>query len=152
MASATICPSLALWLRSKGLSQAYCGVEEHGVGYLLVSFFVVWIVSDFVEFYYHRLGHMTDIGWASHKYHHVFYNPSPFAVIADEYVDQFVRALPLLVFPLVMPTNMDMLFGTYAVFFYAYGVYLHSGHEFQKINAHHPWINTSFHVRELCFN
>ena len=39
---------------------------------------------------------------------------------------------------------MDMLFGVYAVFFYAYGVYLHSGYELTWLDAHHPWINSSF--------
>ena len=40
--------------------------------------------------------------WTVHKHHHVFYNPSPFAVIADEYFDQFVRSTPLLLLPLAM--------------------------------------------------
>jgi Delta7-sterol 5-desaturase len=59
--------------------------------------------------------------WDVHKHHHVFYNPSPFAVIADEWMDQFIRATPLLFLPMITPVNMDLLFGTYAVFFYGYG-------------------------------
>jgi lathosterol oxidase len=50
--------------------------------------------------------------WEIHRHHHKFYNPSPFAVIADEAPDQLVRALPLLVLPIVMPMNMDLLFFT----------------------------------------
>ena len=34
------------------------------------------------------------------------YNPSPFSVISDEWADQIVRTLPLLAWPLIMPTNM----------------------------------------------
>jgi hypothetical protein len=34
---------------------------------------------------------------AQHKFHHYFYNPSPFAVIADEYIDQFIRSTPMVV-------------------------------------------------------
>ena len=49
--------------------------------------------SDFYEFFYHRLGHVNFTFWQQHKHHHVFYNPSPFSVIADEWVDQ-VRDLP----------------------------------------------------------
>ena len=74
----------------------------------------------------------------------VFYNPSPFAVIADEYIDQFVRSTPLLVIPLVMPTNMDLLYGIYAAFFYGYGIYLHWGFESDLLPADHPIMNTSF--------
>lgn len=63
----TLCPALSLWLSSKGYSKAYCGIENEeygvGLGYLIFSFFVIWIFSDFFEFYYHRLGHTTDFGW-----------------------------------------------------------------------------------------
>lgn len=65
-------------------------------------------------------------------------------MVADEYVDQFARAAPLLVFPMVAPVNIDLMFCIYAVFFYAYGVYLHLGHELEWPDAHHPVINTSF--------
>lgn len=68
------------------------------------------------------------------------------AVIADEWVDQLMRSSPLFVIPLVMPVNMDMLFITYAIFFYFYGVYLHSGHELESLSAHNPYFNTSFQV------
>ena len=144
LAVATIPPTLSLVLIGSGWSKGYCGVGEYGVGYLLLSFFIVWIGSDFVEFYYHRLGHLYRRTWREHKAHHVFHNPSPFSVIADGYVDQFMRALPLLLFPLVMPVNMDLLFFTFVAFFYGYGAYLHWGHELEWPDAHHPWINTSF--------
>ena len=142
--TATIAPALSLYLTQRNMSQAYCGVGELGWGYLIASFFVTMIASDFWEFYYHRLGHTTQVGWNQHKYHHVFYNPSPFAVIADEYIDQFMRSLPLLVFPLIAPVNMDMMFAQFGLVFYGYGVYLHWGHELSFPDAHHPWINTSF--------
>jgi len=57
---------------------------------------------------------------------------------------EFVRALPLLVLPLVMPVNIDLLFFTFALFFYGYGVVLHCAHEAEWPDAHHPIINTSF--------
>ena len=42
---------------------------------------------------------------------------------------------------------MDMLFFTYAIFFYFYGVYLHSGHELEWLSAHNRYFNTSFQAR-----
>jgi hypothetical protein len=33
-------------------------------------------------------------------------------------VVQFMRSLPLVVLPMIMRTNMDLLFGTFAIFFY----------------------------------
>lgn len=98
--------------------------------------------------------------WEQHKHHHVFFNPSPFSVVADEYVDQFIRATPLLFFPLIAPVNMDSLLFQYGIFFYLYGfrvsmidfshqliligVYLHWGHEVSYPDAHHPILNTAF--------
>jgi Delta7-sterol 5-desaturase len=142
--TAALCPAIALHLVDSGWSMAYAGLGDYSFGYLVFTFFVVWIGSDFYEFAYHRIGHTVGFWWKQHKSHHVFFNPSPFAVIADDHVDQFIRAAPLLFVPLVMPVNMDVLFLTYGAFFYAYGVYLHWGFESRWPDAHHPWINTSF--------
>jgi len=98
----------------------------------------------FFEFAYHLLGHSDIKFWQHHRHHHVFYNPSPFSVIADEPVDQLFRASPLLVIPLLMPVNMDLLFIQYGLFFYTYGVYLHCGYEHSFISPHNGVINTSF--------
>jgi len=144
MLSATLCPALSLHLAQRGLSQAYCGVGEGGYSWLIVEFLAIWITVDLWEFTYHRLGHLYDSLWAVHKHHHQFFNPSPFAVIADEYLDQFCRSLPLVIFPYLVPVNMDLMFFQFGLFFYAYGVYLHWGHELEYPDAHHPFINTSF--------
>jgi lathosterol oxidase len=85
-----------------------------------------------------------------------------------------MRSLPLVVLPIIMPTNMDLLFGTFTMMFYGacqcdvmpaavmpaaavwfslidtveipgYGVYLHWGFELPYPNAHHKWINTAYH-------
>lgn len=144
MGTAALAPALALYLTKHGQTKAYCGSGGYSVGYNFLTFLAVWIISDFWEFYYHRLGHTTIIGWKQHKYHHLFYNPSPFAVIADEYIDQFFRSLPMLLFPVFMPINLDVVFFTYAIFFYCYGTYLHWGFEFDSIDAHHPILNTAF--------
>ena len=144
LATATTLPALALHLGQLGYGKAYCGVGPRGVGYLLLSFIAIWIGSDLFEFLYHRLGHLWRRGWQEHRHHHVFYNPSPFSVIADNSLDQLVRSSPMLLFPLLMPVNMDLLFFTFAFFFYGYGAYLHWGYELDWPDAHHPWINTSF--------
>lgn len=142
--AATVCPALALHLVDSGWSHAYGGLGGYSIGYLVFTFFVAWIGSDFYEFAYHRLGHTRAFWWKQHKPHHAFSNPSPFAVIADDLLDQLIRSAPLLLIPLIMPINMDLLFLTYGAFFYGYGVYLHWGFELRYPDAHHPWINTSF--------
>lgn len=142
--TATVCPALALHLVDAGWSKAYGGLRGYSVGYLVLCFFVIWIGSDFYEFAYHRLGHKYAFWWKQHKAHHVFFNPSPFAVIADDHLDQFIRSAPLLLIPMAMPVNMDLLFFTYGAFFYGYGVYLHWGYELSWLGAHNPIVNTSF--------
>ncbi len=82
MLTASFCPAVSLYLTRHNHSMAYCGVEPHGWGYLIFTFFVIWIGTDFWEFLYHWLGHKTTIGWHNHKHHHLFFNPSSFAVIA----------------------------------------------------------------------
>lgn len=86
--TATLCPAMGLAMAQRGYSQAYCGLGEYGWSYLIASFFVTWIVSDFWEFWYHRLGHTVQMFWNIHRFHHQFYNPSPFAVVSDEWMDQ----------------------------------------------------------------
>jgi len=140
------CPAASVWLAYHGRTQAYCGTQggQYGLVYHVATFFAVMIISDFWEFYYHYLGHVHKPMWNQHKHHHVFFNPSPFAVIADEFVDQFFRASPLLLFPLVAPINIDLMFFEYLIFFYVYGCYLHWGYELDWLDAHNPIANTAF--------
>ena len=60
---------------------------------------------------------------------------------------QFLRSAPLLIIPILIPVNMDMLFIEYGLFFYIYGVYLHWGYELPGLSAHNPIVNTSYQVR-----
>jgi len=145
LAAATFNPALALYLKQAGYGKAYCGIGDYGWSQLLVSFVVTWVLTDLWNWSYHYLGHRYSFMWEVHKHHHVFFNPSPFAVIADEPPDQLVRSAVMGFLPLLMPINMDLLFLQYAVFFYAYGVYLHWGFEREWPDAHHPWLNTSYH-------
>jgi len=154
--TAAMCPAASVYLAYHGKGQAYCGSGGYGVTRHVLAFAGVMIASDFWEFYYHYLGHKYKMFWENHKAHHVFHNPSPFAVIADEFIDQFVRAMPLLLFPMLVPLNIDLLFFEFGVFFYTYGCYLHWGYELDYPDAHHPIINTSFqhychHAKAMVF-
>lgn len=149
MVTATVCPAISIYLAQTGKSKAFCGWEDTEGNYWgplsqALMFFGTWIAVDFFEFFYHYLGHQVSFLWTHHRFHHKFYNPTPFAVIADEYVDQFVRASPLLWMPLLVPINIDLMFLQFGLFFYAYGTYLHWGHEHPSLRADHPIINTAF--------
>jgi len=143
--TATICPAASLALAQRGLSRAYCGLPgAHTAGEQVLAFFAIWVACDFYEWFYHWVGHTLPWFWAQHRPHHVFYNPSPFAVIADDMLDQFVRSAPLLLLPLLAPVNIDLLFFTFVIFFYGYGTYLHWGHESEFLSAHQPLVNGAY--------
>jgi len=144
MLCATICPSLSLELARRGVGHAFCGWGDKGLDYHVGVFLFCWLFSDFYEFFYHRIGHIDLRFWQHHKHHHVFHNPSPFSVIADEPIDQLIRSAPLLLIPLLVPVNMDVLFVQFGLMFYAYGVYLHCGYEHSFISPHNIVLNTSF--------
>ena len=82
------------------------------------------------EWAYHYLGHSYSPLWTQHRSHHVFYNPSPFAVIADDLFDQLVRSAPLVLIPALVPVDIDWLFFTFTILFYgACDVHGLRGHE-----------------------
>ena len=145
LVTATICPTVSLALAQRGLSHAYCGLPAgHTLAEQAAAFLFIWVACDFYEFFYHWLGHSFSFLWAQHRPHHVFYNPSPFAVIADDVLDQFVRSAPLLLLPLIAPVNIDLLFGTFVLFFYFYGTFLHWGFESAYLSAHQPFVNGAY--------
>ncbi len=141
---ATFCPAFTLAATNWGYSNGYCGSRSDAWPLYLQTIFIFFF-TDLYEYVYHYIGHWMDFFWAIHRHHHKFYNPSPFAVIADEYLDQFVRTWPMVIIPLITPTNMDLLFVVYAILFYGYGVYLHWGYESPLLSTHNPIFNTAYH-------
>jgi len=78
---ATLCPTLSLWLAANGHSKAFCGWHDregnyYSLGAQIGMFFGIWLASDFVEFFYHYLGHRYHFFWMQHKFHHRFGNPT----------------------------------------------------------------------------
>jgi sterol desaturase/sphingolipid hydroxylase (fatty acid hydroxylase superfamily) len=94
-----------------------------------VNFAISFWVVDFYSYFYHYIGHKIPEAWAIHRFHHKFYNPTPYGVIADDMLDQVVRAMPLLFLPLALDSlNWVVLSAVFGCDMY-YGILLHSGHE-----------------------
>lgn len=144
---ATFCPAFTLFLSKWGYSNGYCGLQapSEKTYSLTIQAIFIFFFTDFYEYVYHYIGHYYNYFWEVHRHHHKFYNPSPFAVIADEYLDQFVRTWPMVIIPAITPTNMDLLFAIYVTLFYGYGVYLHWGYESPLLSTHNPIFNTAYH-------
>ena len=140
----SICPTLSIWMASNGYGYGYCGVGSYGYSWLFVQAFIILFGVDFFVFQYHRMGHMTHRGWCHHKPHHAFYNVSPFSALALDYTDSFVFTLPMVLLPMIMPINQDLISFIFGVFLGIYGVYLHSGFELSFLSAHNYWISTPY--------
>lgn len=95
----------------------------------VMNFAIAFWAVDFYSYAYHLLGHKIPEAWAIHRFHHKFFNPTPFGVIADDIGDQIVRAMPLLFLPLMIPTLNFVVLGTVFAIDLYYGVLLHCGHE-----------------------
>jgi lathosterol oxidase len=139
-------PASTLFASEFGFSKGYCG-DKYDIGFtgFLYQTIIILCFTDFVEYCYHWLGHRYNFFWIIHKHHHHFFNPSPFAVIADEWPDQFLRTLPMAILPSLLPINLDLLFAIFATLFYGYGVFLHMGFECSFLSAHNIFLNTSYH-------
>eukprot|EP00493_Phyllostaurus_siculus_P002913 UN02926 len=130
-------------MSSHGYFQGYCGFP-HGASWEIFMFFFIWIFTDFFEFSITSSDIQSHFSGCNTKPTIVFTTLGPFAVIADDLTDQLIRSTPLILIPMCLPTNMDLMFLEFVVFFYGYGIYLHWGYEFDWPDAHHPYINTSF--------
>ena len=148
----TICPSLSIYLTKNNWGYGYCDVDSSTGGWIWIisSFFIVWLFTDFYEWFYHWCGHKYQLMWSLHKGHHCFYNPTPFAVIADNPIDQFFRSAPLLFFPMIFPVNIELVFGMFSLLFFFNGLIQHSGYEIYLlelfgIDGHSKYFLTSYH-------
>lgn len=146
---ATVCPAFTLLATKWGISHGYCGLTYPEPAVTVLPLWaqaaLIFAFTDLFEYAYHKLGHTVSFLWDIHRHHHRFYNPSPFAVIADEYLDQFVRTWPMVILPAITPINQDLLFAIFSTLFYGYGVYLHWGYESPRLSAHNPVFNTAYH-------
>lgn len=148
----TICPALSLYMTRLQRGYGYCGVDSSNGGWLWIfsSFIIIWFLTDFYEWLYHWCGHRFQTMWSLHKGHHCFYNPTPFAVIADNPIDQLLRSAPLLFFPMMFPINIELLFGMFSLVFFANGLIQHCGYELYilewiGIDGHSRWFLSSYH-------
>ena len=96
MGVGVLCPVFVIYASSRDIPgiHGYCGdPNQIGIYGHFLQMLIIIGFSDFVEYAYHWVGHRYTAMWDVHKHHHVFYNPSPFAVIADEWMDQFIRSM-----------------------------------------------------------
>lgn len=144
LVTVSICPTLTIFLSNIGVFQGYCGDNSKSYLPIWVQIFITVLFTDLYEYFYHSNSHSSSTFWKYHRYHHRFLNPTPFAVLADGYIDQFFRSCILLILPWLFPLNLDIMFIIFGLCFYGYGVYLHTGFELPFLSAHTLVLNTNY--------
>jgi lathosterol oxidase len=122
--------SLSIWLSNQGLNQLYGNFAELSIGWHIISMITLWAITEIFEWWFHWMAHNNDTLWEIHKKHHLFPNPTPFAVLSDHPLDMWVKSSPILWIPFLFPIWDVMLFGVFGFINFFYGVYLHGGFEF----------------------
>ncbi len=152
------CVAVAFWCYYQGYNRLYASPTEYPIWYIPVSIFGVFVVMEVFEWAFHWACHHNDLLWKFHKHHHRYANPTPFGVMADQPVDMFIKASPLLWIPFLFPIWDMALLGTFATMNFAYGTYLHAGFDPPWMPSPHSrflvsaWHHNEHHAGSLQHN
>lgn len=130
----------------KNHTKAYFDVQQHGVGYLIVSVLLIILVHDTYFYWIHRFMHHPIVYRWFHKVHHLSTNPSPWAAMAFHPLEAVMEAGIIVLVVFLFPVH-PLAIGIFLLFMMVYNVYGHLGYElypkgFSK-SLIGKWINTS---------
>jgi sterol desaturase/sphingolipid hydroxylase (fatty acid hydroxylase superfamily) len=121
------CMAITLWCSYNGYNQLYASPSEYSLWAIPLGIFGVFLIMEVFEWAFHWACHQNSLLWKVHKHHHRYSNPTPFGVMADNPVDMFIKASPILWIPFLFPIWDVALIGTFATINFLYGTYLHAG-------------------------
>jgi lathosterol oxidase len=127
MSMAMGCVAIALWCSYHGYNRLYASPTDHSLWTIPVSILGVFVVMEIFEWAFHWACHRNDLLWKVHKHHHRYSNPPPFGVMADQPLDMFVKASPIIWIPFLFPIWDVALIATFATMNFLYGIHLHAG-------------------------
>ncbi len=127
-------------------TRAYFTIGDRGVGYLVLSVFLIILIHDTYFYWTHRLMHHPAVYRWVHKVHHVSTNPSPWAAMAFHPIEAVIEAGIIVLVAFLFPVH-PLAIGIFLLFMMLYNVYGHLGYElYPKGFANGrigKWINTS---------
>ncbi|MBA3901450.1 MAG: sterol desaturase family protein [Bacteroidetes bacterium] len=132
----------------KPYTQMYEKISEFGIGYYILSYFLMILIHDTYFYWTHRLIHHPKLFRKVHLVHHKTTNPTPWTSLAFHPWEAFVQALiiPLIVF--IIPVQKFALV-FYFIFQLAHNIYGHLGYElipgFIRRSALGKYLNTSMY-------
>lgn len=98
-----------------GKSRIYTDVGDYGWGYLVLTIFLVLIITETLIYWIHRSLHTKFLYRHLHVYHHKFREPTPFVGLAFHPLDSFYQGLPLHLCAFLLPLNIWVYHGALIV-------------------------------------
>ena len=123
------CVAISFWCAYNGYNQLYASPGDYPLWTIPLSILAVFLIMEVFEWTFHWACHRSDLLWKVHKHHHRYSNPTPFGVMADQPVDMFIKASPILWIPFLFPIWDVALIATFATMNFVYGTYLHAGYD-----------------------
>lgn len=122
-----------------GHTFVYTDIGDYGIGYFLLSIFLMILLHDTYFYWTHRLMHLPKLYPIIHRTHHVSVNPSPWAAYSG---DPWEAAIAGGIFPLIawtIPAHWlaMVIFLVYMLFMSVMG---HAGFEFYPKGFSRSWI------------
>jgi sterol desaturase/sphingolipid hydroxylase (fatty acid hydroxylase superfamily) len=158
MAMVMGCVALSFWLAYNGHGRLYAHPSEHPLWVIPASILGLFLVMEVFEWTFHWACHKSPLLWRIHKHHHRYANPTAFGVMADNPLDMFIKASPILWVPFLFPIWDVALIGTFATMNFVYGTYLHAGFDPRWMPSPHSrflctaWHHNEHHAGSLEYN
>lgn len=114
---------------NQGWTLIYHNINDYGVVYFVLSFFIMLILHDAYFYWTHRLMHHPKLYRKVHLVHHKSTNPSPWAAYAFHPYESIITSMILPIFAFCIPLHLYAIVGFFA-FSFVRNVMGHLGYEF----------------------
>jgi len=117
-----------LYLENKGYTLLYFNVNDYGVLWLVLSFFIVLFIDDMFFYWSHRAMHLPRFYKFFHKVHHESTDPSPLTAFAFHPSEAVIEQMMGFVLPFLLPLNFGVIIA-WQIFSMLNNVLHHLGYE-----------------------
>jgi len=129
--------ALATWVMNGGYTTIYYEFGKYGLVWALLEVPFVFLLTDYITYWHHRIYHLPFLYKHFHKLHHTYKQPTAFSVTAIHPVEflniQAIYIMPMFFIPMHAAGYCAML-----GYIYYHGIIDHSGITFKKL-WFQPW-------------
>jgi len=128
---------LATWVSNGGYTSLYYQPGQYGLVWALLELPLVFVATDYITYWLHRIYHMPFLYKHFHKLHHTYKQPTAFSVTAIHPVE-FFNIQCIYIAPMFLMRIWAPLYCGYLMYIYYHGILDHSGITFKK-QWWQPW-------------